>query len=271
MNFTISLFDHLCKTARRGLVVALVVTAVSPASLFAAESWGTLKGRFVFDGDPPKPSKVNVNKDTDVCGKNPPMVEDLVVDPSGGVANVGIWLVTKNATEHPEFAESADSVVVLDNKDCRFEPYLGVVRVGQTLRLHNSDPVSHNVNGGSFRKNTPFNDNLPPEASVDKVLKNEERLGVPLSCGSHGWMKSYVLVKKTPYIAVSDADGTFEIRNLPAGEKLEFKTWHAPSGYITEPKVEGKATKWKRGQFEVTIQEGENDLGDILVSPKDLK
>ena len=250
-----------------GVAVALVAFA-SPGY---GQTWGTLRGRFVYDGEPPAAQKANVNKDADVCGKTPLVAEDLLVDPSGGVANVGIWLVSKDVEEHPELGATPDAVVMLDNKNCRFEPYLGVVRVGQTLRLHNSDPVSHNVNGGSFRKNTPFNDNLPPEASVDKVFQGEERLGVPLSCGSHGWMKSYLLVKKTPYIAVSGEDGTFEIRNLPAGEKLEFKTWHAPSGYITEPKLAGKATKWKRGQFEVMVKEGDNDLGDIVVSPKDLK
>ena len=250
-----------------GVVIALL----SFASPGHCQTWGTLRGRFVYDGDPPTPQPANVNKDTDVCGNASLVAEDLLVDPSGGVANVGIWLVSKDVTEHPEFADAADAVVMLDNKNCRFEPYLGVVRTGQTLRLHNSDAVTHNVNGGSFRKNTPFNDNLPPEASIDKVFQGEERLGVPLSCGSHGWMKSYLLVKKTPYIAVSGEDGTFEIRNLPAGEKLEFKTWHAPSGYITEPKVEGEKAKWKRGQFEVMVKEGDNDLGDIVVSPKDLK
>ncbi len=252
-----------------GVFAATILPAFSQHA--HGESWGTLRGRFVYDGEPPTAQQANVNKDTDICGKSPLLVEDLLVDGSGGVANVGIWLVTKDVSEHPEFMETADSVVTLDNKDCRFEPYLGVIRVGQTLRLHNSDPVTHNVNGGSFRKNTPFNDNLPPEASVDKVFKGEERLGVPLSCGSHGWMKSYLLVKKTPYVAVSKSDGTFEIRNLPAGKKLEFKTWHAPSGYITEPELDGKSAKWKRGQFEVVIDEGDNDLGDIVVSPKDLK
>ena len=250
-----------------GVAVALVAFA-SPGY---GQTWGTLRGRFVYDGEPAAAQKANVNKDADVCGKSPLIVEELLVDPSGGVANIGIWLVSKKVPEHPDYAGGPESVVVLDNKNCRFEPYLGVVRVGQTLRMRNSDPVTHNVNGGSFRKNTPFNDNLPPEASVDKVFQGEERLGVPLSCGSHGWMKSYLLVKKTPYIAVSGEDGTFEIRNLPAGEKLEFKTWHAPSGYITEPKLEGEATKWKRGQFEVMIKEGDNDLGDVVVSPKDLK
>ena len=252
------------------MVVLLGAFSIANSETSYGESWGTLRGRFVYDGEPPVPQKANVNKDTDVCGKSPLVVEDLLVDPTGGVANIGIWLVSKKVAEHPDCADVPESVVVLDNKNCRFEPYLGVVRVGQTLRMRNSDPVTHNVNGGSFRKNTPFNDNLPPEASVDKVFQGEERLGVPLSCGSHGWMKSYLLVKETPYIAVSQADGTFEIPNLPAGEALEFKTWHAPSGYITEPSVDGKPAKWKRGQFKVTIVEGENDLGEIKVSPKDL-
>jgi hypothetical protein len=84
-------------------------------------------------------------------------------------------------------------------------------------------------------------------------------------------MKSYVLVKETPYVAISKRDGTFEIPNLPAGSTLEFKTWHAPSGYIMEPTVKGKPTKWKRGQFKIKIEEGDNDLGDILLSPKELK
>lgn len=260
----------LCRN-RMVAAVALVCTlSIVVPQVSCGESWGTLRGRFVYDGDPPVAQKANVNKDIDVCGKSSLVVEDLLVDPSGGVANIGVWLVSKKVSEHPDYAGVPESVVVLDNKNCRFEPYLGVVRVGQTLRMRNSDPVTHNVNGGSFRKNTPFNDNLPPESSVDKVFQGEERLGVPLSCGSHGWMKSYLLVKETPYIAVSQKDGTFEISNLPAGETLEFKTWHAPSGYITEPSVDGKPAKWKRGQFKVMIVEGDNDLGDIKVSPKDL-
>ena len=236
-----------------------------------AESWGSLKGRFVYEGEIPKQAKCNVDKDGEICKKEHPLVESLIVDPEGGVANVGVWLVTKGVDPHPDYEKNSQETIVMDNKHCRFEPHFAAVRVGQTLRLTNSDPVSHNVNGGSFRKNRPFNDNLPPANSVDKVFTAEERLGVPLSCGSHGWMKSWVLVKETPYVAISNPDGTFEIANLPAGTKLEFKTWHAPSGYIMSPKVAGKEEKWKRGQFEYTIQEGENDLGDILLSPKELQ
>ena len=274
MQWTPVVFRLNCRVARKIGAFGLAAAVILAPAAAVAESWGTLRGRFVYDGEPPATKRANVDKDMDICGKNPLLVEDLLVDSSGGVANIGIWVdekKNKDVQEHPSYAESADAVITLDNKNCRFEPYLGVVRVGQTLRLHNADPVTHNVNGGSFRKNTPFNDNLPPKASVDKVFKGEERLGVPLSCGSHGWMKSWLLVKKTPYVAVSEPDGTFEIQNLPAGKEIVFRVWHAPSGYILKPKVEGKAENWKSGRFKVAIEEGENDLGEIVISPDDLK
>ena len=250
------------------LVVFGLTIVVETAS---AQAWGTLRGRFVYDGKPPVQQKCAVTKDTEVCRAHHPLVEDLIVDTKGGVANVAVWLLTEGVSVHASYAETAKATVTLNNKNCRFEPHLAVVRTGQTLRLVNADPVTHNVNGGSFKKNPAFNDNLPPGASIEKVLNEEERLGVPLSCGSHGWMKSHVLVKATPYVAVSKPDGTFEIANLPAGAELEFKTWHAPSGYISEPTVSGKATEWSRGQFTITVAEGDNDMGDILVSPADLK
>jgi len=251
------------------LFVVCGLTIVTDAA--SAQAWGTLRGRFVYDGKPPVRQKCTITKDTEVCTAHHPLVEDLIVDGKGGVANIGVWLLTEDVAVHPSYAETAKATVTLDNKHCRFEPHFAAIRVGQTLRLMNSDPVTHNVNGGSFRKNAPFNDNLPPKATVDKVFTAEERLGVPLSCGSHGWMKSYVLVKATPYVAISKADGTFEIANLPAGAELEFKTWHAPSGYISEPSVGGKAKEWSRGQFTITIAEGDNDMGDILLSPAELE
>ena len=39
---------------------------------------------------------------------------------------------------------TASDEVVLDNKDCRFEPHVAVVRTSQKLALKNSDPVGHN-------------------------------------------------------------------------------------------------------------------------------
>ena len=39
-------------------------------------------------------------------------------------------------------------------------------------------------------------------------------------------MIGYLLPRKNGYFAMTDADGKFEIANVPAGEPLEFQVWH---------------------------------------------
>ena len=40
---------------------------------------------------------------------------------------------------------------------------------------------------------------------------------VPVRCNNHPWMNAFINVSPTPYFAVSDADGHFEIKGLPPG------------------------------------------------------
>jgi uncharacterized protein (DUF2141 family) len=40
---------------------------------------------------------------------------------------------------------------------------------------------------------------------------------IPLICNQHPWMKAVAHVISNPYFAVSDAEGAFEIKGLPAG------------------------------------------------------
>jgi hypothetical protein len=41
---------------------------------------------------------------------------------------------------------------------------------------------------------------------------------IPVQCNQHPWMRAYISVLTHPYFAVSAADGSFEIKNLPPGE-----------------------------------------------------
>ena len=45
-----------------------------------------------------------------------------------------------------------------------------------------------------------------------------------LLCNVHPEMSGYVVVATTPYFAVTDKDGNYEIKNVPAG-KYTLKTW----------------------------------------------
>ena len=40
---------------------------------------------------------------------------------------------------------------------------------------------------------------------------------LPVKCNQHPWMKMYVNVVKSPFFAVTDKDGKYELKGLPPG------------------------------------------------------
>ena len=59
-------------------------------------------------------------------------------------------------------------------------------------------------------------------------------------CDIHAWMKSYAVVNDSPFFAVTGADGTFEIKDLPVGE-YTLEAWHPKLGTKTLKISIGKA------------------------------
>jgi uncharacterized protein (DUF2141 family) len=41
---------------------------------------------------------------------------------------------------------------------------------------------------------------------------------LPVKCNQHPWMKMYVSVVKSPFYAVTDKSGKYEIKGLPPGD-----------------------------------------------------
>ena len=91
-------------------------------------SWGTLKGRFVFDGTPPSTSKLTPTKDLTVCGKHDLFNESLIVNPENkGIQNVVIFMYTKKGQTppiHESYEATAADKVTLDNEFCRFNNHI---------------------------------------------------------------------------------------------------------------------------------------------------
>ncbi|MBL9085285.1 MAG: hypothetical protein JNK76_26000 [Planctomycetales bacterium] len=46
-------------------------------------------------------------------------------------------------------------------------------------------------------------------------------------------MEAYCLPLDSPYFALTDNNGKFEIADLPAGEDLEISIWHERYGFIS--------------------------------------
>jgi hypothetical protein len=158
---------------------------------------------------------------------------------NGGLADVFVYArrLPKGMTAPPPPAEAA----VMDQMGCRFIPQAFVLRVGQPLQMKNSDPVSHNVRTSPI-SNSSFNSTIKPNDATGLSLQYErsEARPVQTKCDIHTWMLAWHLPLNHPYAAVTAADGSFEIKDLPPGD-WEFTVWHGKAGDIA-PRVAIKAS-----------------------------
>jgi hypothetical protein len=69
--------------------------------------------------------------------------------------------------------------------------------------------------------------NLPFTSAGQEISRPMTREGVvDLRCNAgHVWMNGEVMVATNPYYAVTDAEGNFELTNVPAGQ-YEIVAWH---------------------------------------------
>jgi len=163
-----------------------------------------------FDGTAPKPAKIDMSQDSACKGDN---TSETVVADGGKLANVFVYV--KDGL-NGSFAAPADKVTI-DQSGCRYHPHVFGVMVGQTVEVKNDDPTTHNIHP-TPKDNREWNESQAPKAPpIDKSFAREEIM-LPVKCNQHPWMKMYVNVVKTPYFAVTDKDGKYEIKNLPPGD-----------------------------------------------------
>lgn len=195
------------------LVVAVWSCVAIPASAYevaAVANGGSIKGKVTYNGTVPL-RNVLPTKDEKICG-GPRKDPLIVLGADKGVQDVAVSL--QGVAKGKAWPASAPTPTI-DNKDCRFLPHVQVVAAGK-MAVVNSDPVLHNTHG-FYDKRTAFNLALPNQGqSIDVEL---QRLGtVRIECDSHGWMLGWVHVVDNPYYAVTDANGGFEIKDIPPGK-----------------------------------------------------
>jgi plastocyanin len=248
-----------------GCLVAVVAVTIVP-QVASAAGWGTIKGKFVVDGAPPELKPVDATKDPYCAKHDPAPIDESVVVTDGNLANAVVFLRAgrrEKVEVHPDFEATKTTPATLDNKGCTFIPHIVLVRAGQPLVIKNSDPVGHNTNV-KLMKNGATNTTVAAGEQNERVLTKAEAVPLPVDCNIHPFMHAYVLVQDHPYMAASAADGTFEIKNVPAG-KHEFEFWHEKPGRLKNAKYAGGALN-RQGRANLTVKDGETlDLGEITI------
>jgi hypothetical protein len=171
---------------------------------------GTIEGKIIFNGAPAT-RKIIPTKDVEVCGG--PREDALIeVGPDKGVKDAVVYLVgvPKGKPWRPLGKKPE-----LDNVKCRFEPAVQVIPAGP-LDVVNKDPVLHNTHG-YYGRRTAFNTALPnQDQSIGAELPKAGTVHV--DCDAHGWMEGWIYVVDNPYYALTGADGTFKITDVPPGD-----------------------------------------------------
>lgn len=205
-----------------------------------AGGYGTFKGRVVITG--PRPTfpklvrKGATVKDGSVCAVSDIPDEKLVPSEGDGVANVFIFLRRSPPGGKDSATHEPTDQQLFNQKQCTFIPHAMVLRVGKPVLVKSEDSVPHNVKTNP-QKNDPFNATLDKTnvAGVELTYTRSELVPCRVECNFHNWMRAYHLPLDHPYGVVTEADGSFEIKDLPVlpvGKKHTFVIWHELAGRI---------------------------------------
>ena len=235
------------------------------------------KGVFKLDGPAPTMAPLRVTSDQAVCapGGKTPLAETVVVGPNSGLANVVIFLNTKVPEgdpkwEHVSYAADKDALLTgresgFDQENCIFLKHVFAMRASQTLEILNSDPVGHNTNIAGGNGAAGSNAIVGAGQKTTYSPGGESRGPFSVSCNIHPWMKAYMIVRKSPYVAVTGPDGTFSMPKAPAGVELEFRVWHEKLTFVPQATVSidggaAEARKWSKGRFKITLPADQPEL-----------
>jgi plastocyanin len=184
--------------------------AAAPATPIDQSTVGSISGTVKYSGAAPKPVKIDMSQDP-AC-KGTTNVETLVVN-SGNLENAFVYV--KDGLGSRTF-DVPKEPVTLDQQGCRYHPHVLGIMTGQTLKVLNSDPTTHNIHP-TPKDNREWNESQPPKATpIEKSFAREEMM-LPVKCNQHPWMKMYINVVKSPYFAVTDKDGKYTLKGLPPG------------------------------------------------------
>ena len=201
------------------------VTAVDPATA------ATITGKVSFEGEKPKPRQIRMDAEASCASlhKEQVFAEEVVVNDNKTLQYVFVYV--KEGLGDKTFAAPAEAVV-LDQKGCLYTPHMIGVQTGQMVKIHNSDPTTHNIHPVPAN-NREWNTSMSPGGSpLERTFAREEVM-IPVKCNVHPWMKSYIGVLKHPFFAITGKDGSFEIKGLPPGE-YTIEAWHEKLAPMTQ-------------------------------------
>ena len=194
--------------------------------LLAASPGGAISGKVTLSGNPPKSKPLDLSKEPDCVKMHsvyPLFPENVLVGPGNSLLNVVVY-ISAGATDNSPLPSSP---VFFDQQGCHYATHVLALRVGQEVRISNSDPFSHNIHPLA-KVNREWNKMQPPGTPPFSYAYEHEEF-IHIKCNIHPWMDGYFVVLKTSHFSVTGEDGRFSLPDLPPGHYV-VTAWHETYG-----------------------------------------
>ena len=264
---------------------------------------GILSGAVTLEGKVPRPKGYNLVTlpDPVYCGRISTgtgwrLLQPFKVDSQGGFKDVVIVLTDIRKGKTFEYTPPR-----IEAMDCKFNPYIVVVRNKGTVEVVNMDPVLHDIQAyetSKFGARVLFNVPLPISTKIKKrqllnrvTVKNRAgkvmtqpikmrkgRNVFVMQCGFHAYMESWGLAVAHPYYVLSGQDGHYSIADIPPGT-YKAMAWHPLLSQEFDVTIEaGKTTtlditfdapkgRLYANEVEENPRFGLELLGDVTINP----
>lgn len=232
---------------RSTVCTLILLTLTVQASAYQAvevPDGGSITGTIAYAGTVPPAAKIAVTKDVEACGTEK-TAANLLVGPNKGIRNVVVRL--KDIQRGKALAKP--STVTVDQKGCEYKPRVVLFPAGSRVRIENSDGILHNTNV-TAEVNESFTLAQPKYRRVAEKRIDDPEMPIRVRCDVHNWMASWWISQEHPYYALTDADGSFTLTDVPPGE-YTLEAWHETLGTRTQ-KIAVQANGTSRVTIEMT-------------------
>jgi hypothetical protein len=250
---------------------------------------GTITGKVTITEGKPIPKGFNLITFPDpvYCGRISTgtgwrILHEFTLAQDGGLQDAVVLLT--DATKGKPFTFEPPTI---EAKDCRFLPFVSVVKDRSEVNVVNMDPVFHDIQayetshlGPRVLFNTPLpmnphhkrnvgadsHEHLAGQPMKEVIRMTKDRRIFVMQCGFHAYMESWGLAVDNPYFAITQADGTFSLRDVPPGD-YTLVAWHPGVGTMTEQKVTVPAQQTVKADFIFESPKGRRSAHEIEENP----
>ena len=250
---------------------------------------GTIAGKVTITEGTPIPKGFNLITFPDpvYCGRISTgtgwrILQEFSIAADGGLKDTVVVLM--DAKKGKAFTFEPPTI---EARDCRFLPFVNVVKDRSVVNVVNLDPVFHDIQayetsylGPRVLFNTPLpmnphhqrnvgadsHEHLAGQPMKEVIRMTKDRRIFVMQCGFHAYMESWGMAVDNPYFAITQADGTFSLGDVPPGD-YTLMAWHPGVGTTLEKKVTVPAKRMVRADFVFESPKGRRSAHEIQEDP----